>query len=158
MAVEEIHAATREQKRLFDNERRMRAFDEFMKKESYHDIRFPELNPNPESLGLEYTIAPVRDPNTGEPCKHELEMDSLYVVKVLEPVQWRFLKPERRKEYEGSPIEVGRQYFCAFYNDSWHLGDSDIHQPYRFYLSGKVGPAFWGTTADEFVAALTHRE
>jgi hypothetical protein len=138
-----------ERERLLRNERTIRQFEEFLRRESYHDVRLTDLSPKP---GLEYTIIPVRDPVTGEPRRRETEMDTKYLVKVQGPAHWEVMDAEERKKYETSPIRNGEYYFCHFFNDSWHLGsDSVLPEPHRFYLSGKVGPGEWGESANAFM-------
>lgn len=150
-AVSHIRTEVERQKRIFDNERKMRAFERVLEKDSYYDILFPDLRFRPDSYGLQYTILPIRDPDTGLPVKYEDEMQTLYVIKVDEPAQRDVLSKEQREEYDHSPIEVGKHYFCAFFNDSWHLGEDNINQPYKFFPSGKVGPVIHGMPADDFV-------
>ena len=142
---------------LLESERLILQFEQFMKKESYHDVRLPDLKPTSESLGLEYTIMPVRDPKTGEPVKRETEMDTMYVVKVKGPAHWEVLDAKARKEYENSPIRDDEFYFCRFFNDSWHMSTESVMlpQPHRFYLSGKVGPVQFGQSANEFMESFT---
>jgi hypothetical protein len=140
-----------ERERLLRQERVIFQFEQFLRRESYHDVMFTGLKPSPESFGLEYTIEPVRDGSTGEPRKYETEMTTLYVVKVRGPAHWDVLDEKQRKEYETSPIRDGEYYFCQFFNGSWHMSTGDLDDAYAFYLSGKVGPVQYGMHANEFM-------
>lgn len=150
--ITSIHSATEQRERLLESERIQRGFERFMNEESYHDIRFPNLRPNSDSLGLEYTISPVRDPQTGKPLKHETEMEELFVVKIEGPAHISVMTDEQKAEYDDSPIRDGEYAFCQFYNDSWHLGHSTPHVKHAFYLSGKVGQVQIGQSANSFVS------
>lgn len=57
-ASEEI---LRRRERQVENERTVLRFEEFLRKESYHNVRFPRIKSTPNSLGLEYVVEPVRD-------------------------------------------------------------------------------------------------
>jgi hypothetical protein len=138
--------------RQIDNERTILRFEEFLRRETYHSVRFPTIKPSPDSLGLEYVIEPVRD-ESGQPRKHETEMETLWVVKVVGPAYWEVLTPEQRCEYDPSPIREGSYYFCQFFNDSWHMSrGTAMDEPYLFYLSSKVGPCTNGESANAFMA------
>lgn len=140
--------------RILTNERRMRRFEEFLRKESHHYVRFPEIKPTPDSLGLEYVIEPVREPQSGEPRKYEKENEVLWVIKVVGPAYWDVLTSERRAEYDVSPIREGEFYFCDFFNDSWQMSRSTImDDPQRFHLSGKV-VAGWAENANQFMTRI----
>lgn len=143
----------RRRERQVENERTILRFEEFLRKETYHNVRFPEIKPSPDSLGPEYVIEPVRDEKTGQPRKYETEIETLWVVKVVEPAYWNVLTPEQRAEYDSSPIREGNYYFCQFFNDSWHMSRGTVvDEPLRFHLSGKVGPGTWGENANAFMA------
>jgi hypothetical protein len=139
--------------RILRNQEHMQQFDDFLRRHSYYDVRFPDLKSAPELLGLQYTIEPIRDPKTNQPLKHETEMEVKYVIRVQGPDHWQFMKKVEQEAYEGSPIREGEYYFCQFFNDSWHMApDSVGAEAHCFYLSGKVGPSERGTSANAFVA------
>lgn len=141
---------------LLRNERAIAAFENFVRRETYHDVRFPDLQCEGAPLGLQYTIEPVRDPRTGEPASFETETSSAYVVKVRGPAYEEFLKDADRAAYAKSPIRENEFYFCRFFNEDWHMGTDfgGFDCPYRFYLSGKVGPAMSVPSANEFAGSI----
>ncbi len=122
-----------------------------MKKESYHNVTFPNLAVDPSSLGLSYIVFPARHPETNEPIKYETEMDSAYLIKIGKPAHFDVLDEKEIDEYTKSPIREGEYAFCKFYNDSWHLGFQTFPLPFEFYLSSKVGPGEYGQNANEFM-------
>lgn len=142
---------------LLEIEGKIEQFKQFLRRESYHNIRFPLLKSDHNSMGLEYTIRPVRDPDTNEPVKYETEMSSAYLVYVQGPAHIEVMSKERIKDYEDSPIRDGEYAFCKFLNDSWHLGFESFPGQYEFYLSGKVGPVEHGQTANQFMKAMDDR-
>jgi hypothetical protein len=155
--IDEIQRASIENERilkqrqeLLDIERKIQQFDQFMATESYHNIRFPDLKPTPDDLGLEYTIEPVRDTD-GKPKRLVREMSNYYVVRL------RFIRddeddmnPERLAKYENSPIRENEYCFCAFFNGEWHLGQ-DSFPMHKFYLSSKIGPVENGISPNQFM-------
>lgn len=145
-----------ERERALNNERAVSQFEEFMKKKSYYDVRFPDLKPEgSDSLGLQYRIIPKRDSKTGGPFKKETETETSFVVKVIGPAYYKHMEPEDRKRYEASPICDNEYYFCQFYNDSWHMGRESVGRDwFKFYLSGIVGPVQWGQSANEFMSSF----
>ncbi|MGB8931730.1 MAG: hypothetical protein WCC48_10835 [Anaeromyxobacteraceae bacterium] len=141
-----------ERERLLQQEKTIRQFEEFLRRESYHNVRFPELGPPP---GLEYIVEPVRDSGTGEPRKYETEMATSYVVKIRGPAHWEVLSEAKRKPFEESPIRWGEYYFCQFFNDSWHMATSSlVFDGHPFYMSGKSGPVEYGESANSFVSSF----
>ena len=155
--VKESELVLSKREKLLESDMKIHHFEQFLRKESYHDIRFPNLKHHEDSLGLEYTIRPIRDEKTGEPLKYETEMNTLYVVKVDGPAHASFMKSDRLKEYEESPIRDGEYAFCKFYNNAWHLGYETFPQPYEFYLSGKVGQVEYGQSANQFMQSLDNQ-
>lgn len=155
--VKESEAVLAKREKLLEADRKIHQFEQFLRKESYHNIRFPKLKPHEDALGLEYTIRPVRDDKTGEPLKYETEMDAMYVVKVDGPAHISVMDAEALKGYEDSPIRDGEYAFCKFFNESWHLGHDTFPTPFEFYLSGKVGPVEYGQTANQFMQYLDNQ-
>ena len=147
-------AALAKREAILERERRIFEFEQFLKRESYHNVRFPKLKPRPDSIGLEYTIRPYRDPVLNEPAVYENEMERLYVVQVEGPAHWSVLNDHQKREYDTSPIRDGEYYFCRFFNDSWHMGTENVFSEHEFYLSGKVGPATYGQSATDFVSSV----
>jgi len=141
---------------LLRNEMAIAGFESFQRRETYHDVRFPDLKSDEAPLGLQYTIEPVRDPQTGEPARFETETSSAYLVKVREPAYWDVMDDARRAAYENSPIRENEFYFCRFFNDDWHMGAAfgGFDCPYRFYLSGKLGPMISVPSANEFAESF----
>lgn len=133
---------------LLKQEQTIFEFEQFIKNETYHNVRFPAIKPNVDSLGLEYTIRPVRDTATNEPIMRVSEMGSFYVVKVVGPAH---ATDENLHEYDGSPIRDNEYYFCRFINSSWHMGTNCPVTEHEFYLSSKVGPVEYGQSANEFM-------
>ncbi len=140
-----------ERERILEDERAIFQFEQFMRKESYHDVVFPDLGPTRGLWGLEYTIEPVRDAKTGEPRKYQSEMTEAYIVRIRGPAHWEVMEPEDRKAYEDSPIRDAEYYFCQFYDRSWHMATGAIAPAYKFRLSGKTGPLEHGVSANEFM-------
>lgn len=154
VASEEI---LRERERQMESEQDILRFEEFLRKESYHNVCFPNIKPNPDSVGLEYRIEPVRD-EKGHPRKYETEMETLWVIRVVEPAHWDVLNPKQRAEYDSSPIREGEFYFCRFFSGSWHLSRGVVMgDPEPFYLSTKTGPAYWAENANAFMSRFEDR-
>jgi hypothetical protein len=141
-----------ERERLLEVERNILRFEQFLKKESYHEVRFPDITTAHERLGLLYRIEPVRDSETGDPRVYRTEMREFYVIKVRGPAYYELMSCDRQAEYADSPIRSNEYYFCAFGDDSWRMGTEASYLPYRFYLSGKVGPVESVISANQFMA------
>lgn len=138
--------------RILENERAIERFEHFLKFESYHNIKFPDLQPDPESIGLEYTIIPVRDPKTGEPIKKSGEIWSSYIVQIHVPSYFKRLNSKKADKYNTSPIQENEYYFCRFFDGSWHMSiDEYGSERFKFYLSGKVGPVEEIVTANQYM-------
>ncbi|MBL7554651.1 MAG: hypothetical protein JNM24_02430 [Bdellovibrionaceae bacterium] len=105
--VSKSEAVLTKREEMLEQDRKIFEFERFLKKEAYHNVRFPNLKPNNNSLGLEYTIKPVREMGTNESIKLETEMWSAYVVFVEEPAHIEVLSEEQLKDYDGSPIKSG---------------------------------------------------
>jgi hypothetical protein len=154
--IDEIQQRTHELvSRQSDDEedrKKIRAFENFLSSESYHDAIFPDLKTELHGLGLNYRIIPVRDANG--PRRHVTEMEIFYVVRV-DSVSYRDqLGPEELLEYDAAPIRTGEFYFCRFYNHSWHMGLTTMGVGWQpFYLGGKVGPVEHGIKANDFANA-----
>jgi Ca2+/Na+ antiporter len=144
-------ALTRREQEL-DLERKRQRFINFMESENYHNIRIPELKTTNQQIGLEYTIVPVRDPNTQKPIKYENEMESMYIVKVNEPACWDVIKEtsDIRREYDESVIKIDAYYYCKLYNYNWHLSIDNIKY-FEFYLSSKVGTCYTVISANTYM-------
>ena len=152
--IEFVAETTRKRNREIESERKILHFEEFMNRQGYHNVRYPDLKEN-EFFGLEYLIRPVRDQQTGEPRKKVSEMESMFLVKVERPAHLEVSKSERKLIYETSPIRDDEFYYCRFFNDDWHMTTGDGDDPwYRFYLSSKVGPVEYGITANDFVSGV----
>jgi len=139
--LENIRQIIERWKRERDSERIYQRFLDFLKDETYHDVRFPEIKSTAECIGLSYTIEPVREVKTGKLVVKKSEMKTHYLIKVLPLDQSIRDWPEQIIKYQNSPIREDEYYFCEFYNGSWHMSSDDIGSPvYKFNLSGKVGP------------------
>lgn len=132
-----------------DRERRITRFEQFIKVENYHNVRFPDLVREHYSLGLEYTIRPVRDSNSS-PKVRSGEMYSYWIVEIQSPAFENVLKPKQLEQFYDSPIQVGSYYYCLFRNNDWHMSD-DGGTMHRFRLSSKLGPVESGMSADQFM-------
>lgn len=142
--------------KLLDRERSIDRFEQFLKRESYHNVRFPDLklDSDQDALGLEYKIEPIRDSKTGEPISKVTEMETLYIVKVIGPAYEKHLEEDELKKYEMSPMRDNEYYFCQFFDGSWQMSQKDVTDKWhKFYLSSKVGPVQWGADANEFISA-----
>lgn len=143
----------REQADRIERERRILRFEEFLKNGNHYNIRFPDLKPTPNSLGLEYKIVPHRDPG-GAPSQLSSRAGPLYIVQVISPAHEGVLDYERLLDYENSPIKDGEYYFCSFFNGAWHISQESVgadDETYRFYMSGRVGEMEYGQTANQFL-------
>lgn len=151
--VDRIDRISRERDRQLKQERDIFHFEQFLKNESHHDIRFPDIVPanDPDGWGLEYTIYPVRDENR-VPISKNVDGQEHYIVKIKGPAQVEIFDEEDLARYINSPIKDGSYYYCTFVNDSWHLSEDDVRLMYPFYLSGKVGHVRYGQSANEQMA------
>lgn len=148
----ETHRLTLERDARDEAHRKHDRFIAFLREEGWHDICLPNLATERQSLGLHYTIEPVRD-ESGEPRCRVSEMITEYVVRVRGPAHEAVLPPEVLQEYQDAPIHSGEYYFCRFFNGQWHMGQEAFGENHPFYLSGKVGPVEYGTTANSLVGA-----
>jgi hypothetical protein len=150
--VEQLSAASektlRRREYLLEIKEKIQRFEQFMKTESYHNVRFPDLKFGENAVGPEYTIRPIRE---GEAPKRKItEMNAYFLVEVLRPSAKSFLKPYQLEELEKSPIKERAYAYCRFVNSSWELSHDGSHW-YEFYLSSKVGPVERGMTANTFM-------
>ena len=134
-----------------ENDRKIAEFERFLKEDPYYDVRFPNLTPGTQTLGLCYKIEPVRDQN-GKPVKRMMPFDSYYVVRVVGPAHEEVMSEDTLLDYEMSSICDDEYYYCRFFNGDWHMGMTD-GMMHRFYLSGWVSPVMHGQTANDFMKA-----
>lgn len=144
--TETSEAALRRREALLDQEERIAQFEQFIKVQNWHDVRFPKLTTPNHSLGLEYTIRPIRDPVSG-PKKRVTEMNSYWLIEVLRPANECVLPKESLIDYSNSPIRF-ENYYCSFFNGAWHMSLDGMQEWHEFYLSSKLGPVEHGISAN----------
>lgn len=140
--------------KILEIEQKIEQFDEFMKRETYHGARFPDIKEKEDELGLEYIIEPCRDPN-GFPIKNTTEGHSWYVVRIKEIAYQKEMEEKDLEPYKKAPIKLGEYYYCDFISDDWHMSQCcpwpGGEGSYRFYLSSKVGPSESIEPANDFM-------
>lgn len=150
--VRKSEEALSKREKILENEKSIFHFEQFMKNDSYYNVRFPSIILGNQSIGIEYTIRPVRDSSTNEPIKKVTEMNSYYIVKIDGPANWEVMSSEDRQTYDESPVRDNEYYYCSFFNNSWHMSPDGTIKWDEFYLSSKMGPVEYGETANEFMA------
>lgn len=127
-------------------------FKRFLWRDSYHDVRLPEVKTALQPMGLQYTIAPIKDA-TGRPTSLRTEMHDFDLVMVQSIAPSAGDSADQLREYDSAAIHLNEAYFCEFYNGGWYLGQSagSRRGQYRFELSTKFGQAEWTRPANEFL-------
>ncbi len=146
-----VKEATEHREKILEEERNIRHFEEFLKEQTYHDVRFPEIRVEQNSIGLEYLIRSVRVPKTQIPLVKESEMETLNIILVDHPSNIEVLQAEDLRDYDDSSIRENEYYFCKFFNGDWHMSLNGISDWHRFYLSSKMGQVETVITANEFM-------